>query len=79
MQQKKETETVSFERPDIKKIIKDQGSVIEKDLSSTMNEDEPEEDPIIVDLDDEEIPLANLDDDIKDKESTSQFVNRITK
>ena len=46
MQQKKETETVSFERPDIKQIIKDQGSVIEKDLSSTMNEDEPEEDPL---------------------------------
>ena len=40
-------------------------------------EDEPEEDPIIVDLDDEEIPLANLDDDIKDKEYESKMIASI--
>lgn len=38
---------------------------------------EVEEDPIIVDLDEEEIPLTNLDEDIKDKEYESKMFTSI--
>ena len=40
-------------------------------------EEDPEEDPIIVDLDEEDIPLTNLDEDIKDKEYENKMFTSI--
>jgi hypothetical protein len=47
------------------------------DNNENQDEQEIEEDSFIVDLDDEEIPLANLDENIKDKEYESKMFTSI--